>query len=132
MKILIVEDDFISRRVLQKILSQYGECEIAVNGTEAVEAFSMAIQEGVPYNLVCLDIMMPELNGQEVLKMMRQMEKELGVLEPQECMIIMTTALDSPKNVIEAYYHGGCTDYMVKPIDKNALIAKLKEHGLIE
>lgn len=132
MKILIVEDDFISRRVLQKILSQLGECEIAVNGTEAIEAFSMALQEGCPYQLVCLDIMMPELNGQEVLKIMRKLEQEMGVLGQKECMIIMTTALDSPKNVIEAYYHGGCTEYMVKPIDKSKLLAKLREHGLIE
>jgi two-component system chemotaxis response regulator CheY len=47
MKTLIVEDDFTSRLFLQKILSPYGECHIAVNGNEAVQAFQMATDNQV-------------------------------------------------------------------------------------
>ncbi len=79
MRILIVEDDFTSRRLLQKILAPYGECDIAVDGKEALEAFTLAVREGRRYRLICLDIMMPEMDGQQVLKKIRQMEKELGI-----------------------------------------------------
>ncbi|HBN09144.1 MAG TPA: response regulator, partial [Cyanobacteria bacterium UBA8530] len=61
MRILIVEDDFTSRRLLQKILAPYGECEIAINGKEAVSAVELAWGEDAPYHLICLDIMMPEM-----------------------------------------------------------------------
>lgn len=132
MRILIVEDDFTSRRLLQKMLAEYGECEIAVNGSEAIDAFSMAVRNNEPYDLVCLDIMMPEMNGQEVLKVMRRMELDFSIEDEQKAKIIMTTALDSPRNVIEAYYNGGCSGYLVKPIEKRKLIETLEEHGLIE
>ena len=132
MKILVVEDDFVSRRLLQKMLAEFGECDIAVDGEEAVRAFDLALQDGTPYELVCLDIMMPKMDGQEALKQIRNLEHDRGLTGKDEARIIMTTALDSPKNVIEAYYQGGCSSYLVKPIEKKKLIETLKEYGLIE
>ena len=67
------------------------------------------------------------MDGQQVLKTVRQMEKELGIAPKNEVKVIMTTALDSPRDVIEAYYRGGCTDYLVKPIEKKKLVEKLHE-----
>lgn len=131
MRILIVEDDFVSRRVLQKFLSVYGECDIAVDGTEAMTAFSLALLEGKPYTLVCLDIMMPAMNGQQVLKALRTYEAEAGIPPEHETRVVMTTALDSPRDVVEAYYQGGCTAYLVKPIEKGKLLATLREYRLI-
>ncbi len=131
MKTLIAEDDFISRFVLQKMLLEYGPCDIAVNGKEAVDAFTWALNEGNPYNLICLDIMMPEMDGNEALKIIRQKEKENGILPANEAFIIMITALDTPKDVIEAYYRGGCTSYFVKPINKIKIIDELKNLKLI-
>jgi two-component system chemotaxis response regulator CheY len=131
MKVLIVEDDFVSRRLLQKMLADFGECDIAVDGAEAVEAFKLSMQDGPRYDLICLDIMMPKMNGQEVLKTIRRIEREQEVSPQDEVKIIMTTALDSPQNVIEAYYQGGCTSYLVKPIEKQKLIYTLKEYDLI-
>ena len=75
MKTLIVEDDFTSRLFLQTFLSRYGECHIAVNGREAVEAFRMAADNGSPYDLICMDIMMPEMDGQEAVKQIRALEE---------------------------------------------------------
>lgn len=132
MRILIVEDDFTSRRLLQKILAPYGECDIAVDGKEALEAFTLAVREGRRYRLICLDIMMPEMDGQQVLKKIRQMEKELGIAPREEATIIMTTALDAPRDVVEAYYRGGCTDYLVKPIGKVKLLDLLRKYGLAD
>ena len=77
MKILIAEDDYIARRILKGILSPIGDCDIVIDGEEAFQAFKMAWVEGNPYDLVCLDIMMPNVNGQEALKKIREMEKEI-------------------------------------------------------
>ncbi|MBF0319176.1 MAG: response regulator [Nitrospirae bacterium] len=132
MKVLVVEDDFTSRRLLQKLLAPYGACDVAINGREAVEAFTRAIEAADPYDLVCLDIMMPELDGMEALKLMRDKEKFAKIKPSNEAKIIMTTALDSPKDIIEAYYSGGCTDYLVKPIDTKKLLTLLRDYGLIE
>lgn len=130
MRFLVVEDDFTSRRLLQKMLAPFGDCDIAVNGEEAIEAFRLALNEGNNYNVVCLDIMMPEMDGQQVLKEFRTMERELEFRPDDEVKVIMTTALDSPKDVIEAYYRGGCTDYMVKPIEKRKLHELLAQYGI--
>lgn len=131
MRVLIVEDDLISRRFLQKLLFPIGECHVAINGREALEAFSLALVEHEPYDLVCLDIMMPEMDGQECLKGLRRIETEMKVPPNHEAKIFMITALDSMKNVMEAYYRGGCTAYLVKPIEKDKLYAALREYKLI-
>ncbi|WP_305043647.1 response regulator [Geoalkalibacter sp.] len=131
MRILIAEDDYTSRRLMQKLLAPFGECDVALNGAEAVAAFEAAHAEGRPYRLICLDIMMPEMDGQQALKILRRREGELGVAPRDEARVLMTTALDQPRDVIEAFYRGGCTDYLVKPIDKQELLDKLREHRVL-
>ncbi|MBX3006785.1 MAG: response regulator [Melioribacteraceae bacterium] len=131
MKSLVVEDDFVSRLVLQKMLAPYGQCDTAVNGVEAVNAFNLAMTEGEPYDLICLDIMMPEMDGKEALKIIREKEKEFNIHPSNETKIVMITALDTPKEVLEAYYKGGCTSYLIKPIEKLKIKNALKDLKLI-
>ncbi|MEN6474116.1 MAG: response regulator [Syntrophaceae bacterium] len=130
MKTLIVEDDFICRNVLQKFLSPYGESDIAVNGKEAVKAFTMAMQHNPRYDLICLDIMMPEMDGQAVLAAVRGIEKESGIGGHDGVKIIMTTALSDPKNVMQSFREQ-CDGYLVKPIDKLKLMEMLAELKLV-
>ncbi len=132
MRALIVEDDFTSRKLIQKILSPYMECDIAVNGQEAVDAFRMAAEENRPYDLITMDIMMPEMDGQGALKEIRTIERKMNIPGENESKIVMTTALDDPKNVVEAYYKGGATSYVPKPIDKHMFLHLLQNLGLIE
>ena len=132
MRVLVVEDDFTSRKVLQKILAPYGEVDIAVNGVEAVEAFTQSLDDDNRYDLICMDIMMPEMDGQTALRTIRGIERERGIAPAQEVKVVMTTALDDPKNVVEAYYKGGATSYVPKPIDKHMLLHLLKNLGVIE
>lgn len=131
MRMLIVEDDFVSRRIMETILSPYGECHTAVDGEEAIQSFRMAHEEGTPYDLICLDIMMPVIDGQEALKRIRRMEREMGMKSTAEVKVIMVTALDDPKSVVEAYYRGGATSYIVKPIEKDKLLDEIRGFGLI-
>ena len=132
MRVLVVEDDFTSRKLLQKIVSPYGEADIAVNGQESIEAFEAAFEENNPYDLVCMDIMMPEMDGQEALKKIRAIEKTKGIRNAEEVKVIMITALDDPKNVVEAYYKGGATSYVPKPIDRQLFLQLLRNLGLIQ
>ncbi len=130
MKTLIVEDDFTSRLMLQEILKVYGPTHIAVNGREAVSAAHLAFDEGAPYDLICLDIMMPELNGHEALKMIRSQEEARGVNSSKGAKIIMTTALGDFKNVMAAY-RNLCDAYLAKPIDRKRLEEELKKMNLL-
>ena len=129
MKALIAEDDFTSRLLLQKFLSPFGEVHVAVNGAEALEAFREAKKNGDPYGLVCLDIMMPEMDGQEVLKEIRGLEEAAGVSLGQGTKVIMTTALKDRVNVMTAFREQ-CDAYLAKPIDRQKLVGCLKDFGL--
>ena len=130
MKVLIAEDDFASRKFMLRFLSKYGECDITVDGLEAVEAFTMALEENEGYDLVCLDIMMPGLDGYQALKKIREIEKEKLVPEEKAVKIIMTTALNEGKNVTKAFDFG-CTAYAGKPIDQEKFENVLRKFELI-
>ena len=129
MKTLIVEDDFISRLYLQEILKPYGAVHIAVNGKEAVEAARAALDAGEQYDLICLDIMMPEMDGHEALRQIRGLEESRGILPPRGSKIFMTTALDNMKNIFEGF-RGLCDAYLAKPLSKANLLENLHEFGL--
>jgi two-component system, chemotaxis family, chemotaxis protein CheY len=130
MKSLIVEDDFTSRLLLQTILSRYGECHVAVNGREAVDAFSAARASGRGYDLVCMDIMMPEMDGHAALEAIRNAEMEEATRFEPAARVVMTTALDNVKNVAAAF-RGLCDAYLVKPINSSELIEQLREFSLV-
>ncbi len=130
MRILIAEDDFTSRKVLLKFLSEYGECDVTVDGMEAIDAYLMALEEDAPYDLVCLDVMMPVLDGYQALKNIRDIEREKKIPEEKTAKIIMTTALNEEKNVKKAF-ELGCTVYCAKPIDMVKLKSTLEMLGLI-
>ncbi len=129
LKILIVEDDFTCRKLLQMFLSEYGDCFVAINGHKAVEAVREALDEGQPYDLICLDIMMPEMDGHEALEAIRQIENERGIAGLDGVKVIMTTALGDSKNVIGAF-RTGCEAYIVKPIGKEKLLEEMEKLGL--
>ena len=120
MRILIAEDDFASRKVILKFLSEYGECDVTVDGMEAIDAFMMALEDGDPYDLICLDVMMPIMDGYQALKNIRDIEREHNIPEEEMVKIIMTTALNEQKNVKKAF-ELGCTVYCAKPIDMDKL-----------
>lgn len=138
MRALIVEDDFTSRLLLQSFLAKHGECHVAVNGKEAVAAFRAAQESGKNYDLICMDIMMPEMDGQTAVREIRHME-ELQRNAPANAAkialtngtkIIMTTALDDVKNVVEAF-KSLCDAYLFKPIDTAKLLGHMREFHII-
>ena len=131
MRVLIAEDDFASRKVMLRFFEKYGECDVTVDGKEAVEAFTMAVEMNEPYDLVCLDIMMPEMDGHQALRRIRKIEEENNVPDDEKVKIVMTTALSETRHVTKAF-ENGCTAYAGKPINQEKLEAMLKKFDLIE
>lgn len=131
MKILIAEDDLVSRKFLFKFLSQYGECDLVVDGLEALDAFLLSIKDNKPYDLICLDIMMPKVDGVKVLKNIRDFEKQKGIKREEQSKIIMTTALAETQFVQNAF-EIGCDAYAAKPIDIDKFVEVLQKLGLLK
>ena len=128
---LVVDDDLVCRRVLKAFLARYGDCDTVVNGQEAVDSFVQAHASKQPYDLICLDIMMPVLDGQDALQLIRRREQEMKM--PHDCAVkvIMTSAMDDPGTVIKAFYEGEATSYIVKPLTKERLIRELEALKLL-
>ncbi|MCX5876066.1 MAG: Hpt domain-containing protein [Deltaproteobacteria bacterium] len=117
---LIVEDEFISRYIIQEFLSPLGTCHIAVNGFEAILAFKSALVEKRPYDLICLDIMMPGMTGTEVAREMRRLEAEM-VGGDKSCRIVMTTAVSDKEVIVGMFQEKLCDAYLLKPLHKEKL-----------
>jgi two-component system chemotaxis response regulator CheY len=116
--------------LLQSLLSPFGDCHIAVNGREAVAAFRAAQEKGQGYDLICMDIMMPEMDGQTAVREIRALEENRGKLSTYGVKIIMTTALDDVKNVVESF-RALCDAYLFKPIDSEKLLAHVRGFHLV-
>ena len=131
MRILIVEDDITSRTLMKRYLARFGTCEVAIDGVEALEIFLMAQKENNPFSLICLDIMMPKLDGLSTLRAIRDYEKQKNLPENQRAKVIMTTALNDEKTVNESY-EAGCEAFAWKPNDVNRFTEVLENLGLIK
>jgi two-component system chemotaxis response regulator CheY len=131
MRILIAEDDMTSRRFLSKFLSQYGECDVVVDGMEALDAYLISAKDKTPYDLICLDIMMPKVDGVKVLKAIRDFETQRGLLPENRVKIIMITALADTEYVHRSF-ELGCQAYAAKPIDTDRLVEVMKNLEIIK
>ena len=126
LRFLVVDDDRVCRELLCDILRAYGEVDLAIDGREAVRAFRLALEDGRPYDLVTLDIMMPDMDGHAALQAIRQLEEQFGILGSAGVRVVMTTALRDSKHCVTAFREG-CEAYVTKPIDEEQLLARLRE-----
>lgn len=129
-RILIVDDDLIARLLLSENLSKYGTCDAVVDGKEAVRAFRLALQRNKPYDLTCVDIMMPNMDGIETIRKIRQIEEEHNLAKEKRVPVIMITALLN-EFTQKTSYDGRCEGYLTKPINNEELVEKLEEFNLI-
>lgn len=128
MRILVAEDDFGSRKALVGLLTQHGMVDVTVNGEEAIAAYDSALGEGQPYDLLCLDVMMPKLDGLAVLRHVRSKERASDPETPR-AVILMVTAVSNRDEVTEIL-KSGCDGYLLKPYDSNRMKAELDRLGL--
>ena len=128
MKILLAEDDFASRKFMGKLLEQYGDCDITVNGLEAVDAFLMAMEDDEKYDMAVLDVMMPMLDGYQVLDTIRKLEKDRNISQNERVKVIMTTPLNEECNLRKAM-EIGCDAYVGKPVNVEKFTLLMEKLG---
>lgn len=132
MKVLIVEDDAISRKMIEVLMQPLAkECSLAVDGEAALDYFNKSVESRNNYDVVLLDIMLPKMDGQTLLRKFREKEKEYELLGRRGCKIIMVSALGDAGNVMEAFKNQ-CDGYLSKPYNKKSLMIELRKLELIE
>lgn len=129
MKILIVEDQFYNRLVLKRLMQSYGTFVEAMNGLEAVDKFCRSFSSQDRFDLILMDIMMPELDGLEALNRIRDFESSQGVPRSEIVRIVMLTALGDSEHVKKAMYDGGADAYLIKPVQVQKLNLVLNNLG---
>ncbi|MBN2297256.1 MAG: HDOD domain-containing protein [Deltaproteobacteria bacterium] len=131
MKILVVDDELVSRKKMKMIMDCLGECEAVECGQDAISAYQDAWERWSPFDLITLDILMPEMNGTEVLSTIRKIESEKNIPADKRVKIFMVTS-HSDKDTILTCVQAGCDDFITKPFDKDTVFKKLQGKGFKE
>lgn len=129
MKVLVAEDDLASGKFMQKLLSKYGEVVLARDGISAVNEFVDAVEINEKFDLVCMDIMMPKIDGYKALASIRDAERKMGLARDSRCKVIMISALD--EGFDSSYASDDYEEYICKPIDIIKFDGLIKKLGLI-
>ncbi len=130
MKILAVDDEFVSRTKISMLLKSHGDCDSASSGEEALELFIKAHLEEQPYQLITMDIDMPGLSGPEVVKQIRAYEQQHGLTSLESSVkILMVTAMNDGKTIMSSFKEG-CEGYLTKPFNQEAIQKSLTTIGL--
>ncbi len=129
MRILVVDDELVSRKKMIKIVSDFGQTEGVKNGKAAISAIKTALEDWKLYNLITLDISMPDISGTEVLSVIREMEDERGLEAEEKAKILMVTSHSDIETVKACV--GKCDGYVIKPFNKEVMVEKLKKIELL-
>ncbi len=130
MRALVVEDDEVTRKLTNMYLKPFGHCDLAEDGLKGLELYKDAVKTGVFYDVVCLDIMMPGMDGITVLKEIRKFEDEQNLTTTERARVLMMTAVaDAP--VVGEAFKSGCQGYLIKPLERDELVRHLTQMKLI-
>ncbi|HOO46537.1 MAG TPA: HDOD domain-containing protein [Deltaproteobacteria bacterium] len=128
MKILVVDDELVSRKKMKMIMDGLGECEAVECGKDAIAAYHEAWEKWAPFDLITLDIFMPEMDGTEVLGAIRSIESEKHIPADKRVKIFMVTSQSDKETIINCV-RAGCDDFITKPFDRETVFKKLKNGG---
>lgn len=110
MRILIIDDDYSSRLIFSKILSNIGKCDSFENGLEGKEAFIVAHEQNDPYEIIITDLIMPKLSGIDFVKVVRNYEYSKGI---KNSIIAIISGYSDTNNITKKYD----VQWLLKPID---------------
>ncbi|MBW8888303.1 MAG: response regulator [Fibrobacteres bacterium] len=130
MRILIVDDDFLSRKLLTRELRKLGTCDQACDGEEGLQAYKSALAVGAPYDLILLDIVMPGMDGGELLRKIRADESSRAVAGESRCAIAMATT-QADKQTVMRSFRDEADGYIIKPYLPGSVLRYLRRHDLI-
>jgi two-component system, chemotaxis family, chemotaxis protein CheY len=131
LRCLIVEDDELSRELLALQMEPYALCDLASDGREGVDKFAEALESAEPYQLILLDIVMPEMDGLEAAKAIRKLEDRQGISLDRGVHIVVLSSLSTPHDVIQSYVAAQSAAHLVKPVQPEKLIKTLRKLELI-
>ncbi len=131
LRCLIIEDDELSRELLALQMEPYAQCDQAADGREGVNRFEAALQDGTPYHLILLDIVMPEMDGFQAAKLIRTIEEKQGITVDKGVNIVVLSSLSTPQDVIQAYVAAQSSAHLVKPVQPEKLVKTLRKLELI-
>lgn len=130
-RFLVVDDEIMFRALLKRMLAEFGDCEFASQGQEALEMFKQACDHQTPYDAIFLDIEMPKLNGKETLRHMRAHEEACHIPVEKRAKVFMATVCSDPEHITESFL-AQCDGYLIKPLRRNHVIEQLDQHGLLK
>lgn len=131
-RFLVVEDDELSRKILESFLSEFASCDSAPDGRVGYELFKQAIVDGRPYDLICADVNMPVLDGHKMVSFIRAREQSLPIIDGVRTVIFMISSSGSAADMTEAILDNDCDDYIVKPFHRETLAAMLRKYHLLD
>jgi len=131
LKILIVEDDFTTRHLESAVLGKFGTCDVAVDGREALEAFREALQKGLPYDLVILDLLLPEISGLDVLSGIRSLEDDHGIAGLDRSRIAVVTTVAEHKSIRKSFADQADA-YILKPVTRKKIQKELARLRILD
>ena len=131
MRILIVDDDQVSRMQLKKLLSPYGDCDAAPTGALGVAMYEASHAEKRPYRLITMDVQLPDMDGKDAVSAIRKWEDDNRVLDNRgETSILMISVSGNGHTIFESFRKGG-EGYLVKPVTPEKIKAALKNLSLV-
>lgn len=130
-RVLIVDDEPLFRTILNEYISEYAECDLAENGEEALKLYDRAFTSGQPYQLVLLDIYMPVMDGHELLRAIREREKNHSIALADRVKAVVISAGNSPRQVADTFFEDQCDDYIIKPFQLDTVKALLKKFNVV-
>jgi len=128
LNILILDDENMSRMAMESLFINYGTCKLFSTGKLAVQVFIDCFNTKDPFGLIILDISLENENGVDVLKLIRLFEKVSGVAKENQSVIMMATG-NSETDIITECVKEGCDDYLVKPLKKKIVAAKMEKYN---
>jgi two-component system chemotaxis response regulator CheY len=129
MKILVVDDELVSRKKMMKIVDSFGQCDGVQNGKAAISSVKTALEDWKLYDLITLDVSMPDISGTQVLYTIRELEEERGLDEEEKAKILMVTSHSDIETVKACV--GKCDGYVIKPFNKDVMVDKMNKLGLL-
>jgi two-component system chemotaxis response regulator CheY len=125
---LVVDDDAVSRVLLQRLLERRFHVSAVNDGRAAVAAHETALAWGAPFELVCLDIMLPDWDGHRALRELRRLERACLKAPAVGAKVVMVSAMRDSSHVLQAF-RDSCDGYLVKPLDAAKLEKTLHQLG---
>jgi len=132
LKILIIEDTPVNREFLILALKPYASCKAVSTGEAGLAEHKRALDQGLPFDVVFLDIQLPGIDGLKTLELMRAAEDQYEVPESRRSRVIVTTVLDDDRAASRAFISGQAVSFMTKPFRARQIADELRKLGLLE